>query len=136
MQYEEFTGEVQHRAQLDSREDALSISRATLTTLSERIQPGEASNLAAQLPDELGRFLEQVDDVERFDYDEFVDRVDERNELGEEDPSEAAFHAQVVMDVLAEGVEAGALEDVRMQLPLEEGYDVLFEIAESEGYPA
>lgn len=136
MQYEEFTGEVQHRAQLESREDALSISRATLTTLSERMQPGEATNLAAQLPDELGRFLEQVDDVERFDFDEFVDRVDDRDELGEADPSEAAFHAQVVVDVLTEAVEAGALEDVRAQLPADDGYDALFEIAESEGSPA
>ncbi|GAB7020597.1 DUF2267 domain-containing protein [Halostagnicola bangensis] len=117
MQYEAFTGNVQNRAQLDSREAALSISRATLTTLSERIQPGEAENLAAQLPEELGRFLEKVDDVERFDFDEFVDRVDERDEIGEEDPSEATFHAQVVVDVLAEAVQGGALEDVRMQLP-------------------
>lgn len=48
MQYDNFIGEVQHRAQLDSREAALSVSRATLTTLSERIQPGEAENLGAQ----------------------------------------------------------------------------------------
>ncbi len=136
MQFEEFTGNVQNRAQLDSREAALSISRATLTTLSERIQPGEAENLAAQLPEELGRFLEEVDDVERFDFDEFVGRVDERDEIGEEDLSEATFHAQVVVDVLAEAVQGGALEDVRMQLPEDDGYDALFEIAESEESPA
>ncbi|MDJ1434439.1 DUF2267 domain-containing protein [Halostagnicola sp. A-GB9-2] len=136
MQFEEFTGNVQNRAQLDSREAALSISRATLTTLSERIQPGEAENLAAQLPEELGRFLEKVDDVERFDFDEFVDRVDKRDEIGEEDPSEATFHAQAVVDVLAEAVQGGALEDVRMQLPEDDGYDALFEIAESEESPA
>ncbi|WP_440771846.1 DUF2267 domain-containing protein [Natronorubrum sp. DTA28] len=37
----------------------MSISRATLTTLSERIQPGEAENLGAQLSEELSRFLKE-----------------------------------------------------------------------------
>ncbi|SEH14703.1 Uncharacterized conserved protein, DUF2267 family [Natronorubrum sediminis] len=136
MQYDNFIGEVQHRAQLDSREAALSISRATLTTLSERIQPGEAENLGAQLPEELGRFLEVVDDVEQFAFDEFVDRVADREEVGDDDPADAAFHAQVVLDVVEEAVSVGALEDIKTQLPMDEGYDELFEIAESEGSPA
>ncbi|ELZ02672.1 hypothetical protein C481_08391 [Natrialba asiatica DSM 12278] len=55
MQYDDFIGAVQNRGQLGSREAALGISRATLTTLSERVQSGEAENLAAQLPEELGR---------------------------------------------------------------------------------
>lgn len=136
MQYDNFIGEVQHRAQLDSREAALSISRATLTTLSERIQPGEAENLGAQLPEELGRFLEDVDEVEQFPFDEFVDRVADREEIGDDDPADAAFHAQVVLDVVEEAVSAGAFEDIKTQLPMGEGYDELFEIAESEGSPA
>ncbi|WIV68036.1 DUF2267 domain-containing protein [Natrialbaceae archaeon AArc-T1-2] len=72
MQYDDFIGEVQHRAQLDSREAALNITRATLLTLSERVQPGDADNLGAQLPEEIGRFLETVDDVERFGMDEYL----------------------------------------------------------------
>ncbi|WP_247000791.1 DUF2267 domain-containing protein [Halosolutus gelatinilyticus] len=135
MEYADFIGEVQHRAQLDSREAALSVSRATLTTLSERIDPGQAENLGAQLPEELGRFLEEVDDVERFDFDEFVDRVAERERVGEEDPAEAAFHAQTVMDIVEEAVTEGALRDVKDQLPDDEGYGNLFEIAESEESP-
>ena len=136
MQYDDFIGEVQHRAQLDSREAALSISRATLTTLSERLDPGEADDLGAQLPDELGRFLEDVDDVERFDFDEFVDRVTEREEIGENDPADAAFHARVVVDVVEEAVTGGELEDIERQLPEDEGYEQLFEIAEEEESPA
>ncbi|WP_436343785.1 DUF2267 domain-containing protein [Natronorubrum sp. FCH18a] len=136
MQYDDFIGEVQHRAQLDSREAALSSSRATLTTLSERIQPGEAENLGAQLPEELGRFLEEVDEVERFAFDEFVDRVAEREEIGDDDAADAAFHAQVVVDVVEEAVTEGALEDLKEQLPDDEGYDELFEIAEHEESPA
>ncbi|NUB92253.1 DUF2267 domain-containing protein [Haloterrigena sp. SYSU A121-1] len=136
MQYDDFIGEVQHRAQLDSREAALSVSRATLTTLSERVQPDDAENLGAQLPDELGRFLEEVDDVERFDFGEFVDRVAEREEIGEDDRADAAFHARVVTDVVAEAVTSGELEDIERQLSEDEGYDQLFEIAEEEESPA
>ncbi|MFC4437741.1 MULTISPECIES: DUF2267 domain-containing protein [Natrialbaceae] len=136
MQYDNFIGEVQHRAQLDSREAALSISRATLTTLSERVDPGQAENLGSQLPGELARFLEDVDDVERFEFDEFVDRVAEREEIGEDDAADAAFHARVVLDVVEGAVTEGALEDIKNQLPTDEGYDDLFEIAESEGSPA
>ncbi|MDG5761701.1 DUF2267 domain-containing protein [Natronococcus sp. A-GB1] len=80
MQYDDFTSGSQQRTQLDSREAALSVSRATLTTLSERVGPGQAENVGARLPDELARFLE-------------------------------------------EGVTGDALEDVRTQLPTDEGYD-------------
>lgn len=135
MQYDDFIGEVQHRAQLDSREAALNTTRATLTTLSARIDPGQAENLGAQLPDELGRFLEEVDDVDRFGFDEFVDRVAEREEIGEGDPSDVAFRAQVVLDVVEGPVTEGALEDVRRHLPENEGYADLFEIAEAEESP-
>jgi uncharacterized protein (DUF2267 family) len=136
MQYDDFIGEVQQRAQLDSREAALSVTRATLTTLSERIEPGQAENLGAQLPEELGRFLETVDDVDRFEYETFVDRVTERENVGEDDPADATFHAQVVVDVIDESVSGSVLEDVRTQLPTDEGYDDLFEVAESEDTPA
>ncbi len=136
MQYGDFIGEVQQRAQLDSREAALSISRATLTTLSERVDPGQAENLGAQLPDDLARFIEEVDDAERFDHGEFVDRVAEREEIGGGDEADAAFHARVVVDVLDEAVTGDALEDVRTQLPTDEGYGDLFEVAESDSSPA
>ncbi|WP_440764931.1 DUF2267 domain-containing protein [Natronorubrum sp. DTA7] len=75
------------------------------------------------------------DDVEREPFDEFVDRVAEREEIGDEDAADAAFHAQVVVDVVEKAVTEGALEDIRPQLP-DDGYDDLFEIAEHEGSPA
>ncbi|WP_265111739.1 DUF2267 domain-containing protein [Halosolutus halophilus] len=135
MKYDGFIGEVQHRAQLDSREAALGTSRVTLTTLSERIDPGLAENLGAKLPEKLGRFREEVDDVERFAFDEFVDRVVEREDIGEVEPADAAFHAQVVVDVVDEAVTEGALQDVEDQPPDGEGYENLFEIADAEGSP-
>lgn len=139
MDHDSFIGQVQNRAELASRGAALSATRATLQTLGERIQEGEATNLAAQLPDELGRFLEEhADTTESFDFGEFISRVAERDEnLGDsgidDDLSAAALHARAVVDVLDEAVTEGQIEDIRDQLP--EDYGDLFELAEVEQHP-
>lgn len=130
MQYDEFIGEVQHRAQLDSREAALSATRATLTTLSERIQPGQADNIGAQLPEELGRHLGKIDAVDSFGWKDFVDRVAEREELGGEGRGDVIYRARVVMEVVAEVVPQSAMNDLKDQLPGE--YDDLFKLEENE----
>lgn len=140
MDHDSFIGQVQNRAELASRGAALSTSRATLQTLGERIQEGEATNLAAQLPDELGRFLEEhADATESFDFQEFISRVAERDEnlgdggIDDDDLSAAALHARAVVDVLDEAVTEGQIEDIRDQLP--DDYDDLFELAEVEQHP-
>lgn len=140
MDHDSFIGRVQNRAELASRGAALSASRATLQTLGERIQEGEATNLAAQLPDELGRFLEEhADTTESFDFGEFVERVAERDEnlgdggIDDDDRSAAALHARAVVDVLDEAVTEGQIADVRDQLP--DDYGDLFELAEVEQHP-
>jgi uncharacterized protein (DUF2267 family) len=140
MDHDSFIGEVQNRAELASRGAALGASRATLQTFGERIQEGEATNLAAQLPDELARFLEEhADTTESFDFREFVERVAERDEnlgdggIDEDDLSEAALHARAVVDVLDEAVTEGQIEDLRSQLP--DDYDDLFELAEAQQHP-
>ncbi|MEM4780202.1 MAG: DUF2267 domain-containing protein [Halalkalicoccus sp.] len=139
MDHDSFIGEVQNRAELASRGEALGATRATLETLGERIEEGQATNLAAQLPDELGRFLEEhADTTDSFDFREFVSRVAERDEnLGDpeddDDRSAAALHARAVVDVLDEAVTEGQLDDVRDQLPA--GYADLFELAETEEHP-
>lgn len=131
--YSEFLGAVQQRARLDSQEAAVGATRATLATLSERLDPGEAGDVAAQLPGEIGRYLTEVEGVESFPWREFVDRVAEREGLDEGDRADATYHAQVVLAVVAEAVTPGELADLRDQLP--EGYDDLFELAEREGSP-
>ncbi len=60
MEYDHYLGDVQNRAQLASREDAVRVTRITLETLSHRIDPGLAENIAAQLPDEIGRYRRAV----------------------------------------------------------------------------
>lgn len=127
MQYDEFVGEVQNRARLPSQGDAVRAIQATLETLAERIAAGEASDLAAQLPPELGTFLRDVEETERFPVDDFFLRVAAKETA---DLPDAVHHARAVIAVLQEAVTAGEIEDVRAQLPDE--YGPLFE-AGSEG---
>jgi uncharacterized protein (DUF2267 family) len=127
MQYDEFVGEVQNRARLPSRGDTVRAIQATLETLAERISPGEASDLAAELPPELGTFLEGTEATERFPVDDFFLRVAAKEAA---DLPDAVHHARAVMEVLLESVTTGEMEDVRNQLP--DDFAPLFE-AGSEG---
>jgi uncharacterized protein (DUF2267 family) len=56
-------------------EQAERAMQATLQTLGERIDRGEARRLAAELPEELGPWLATITPAERFDLDEFLRRV-------------------------------------------------------------
>ena len=79
MQHDEFIGKVQAAARLPSRGDAEKATRVTPDTLGERLAGGEPSNLAAQLPEEIGRYLEgREGTAERFGLDDFFKRVSER----------------------------------------------------------
>lgn len=116
MKHDEFVGRVQHLARLSSRGDAEHAIRVVLETLGERIQGGEAKDLASQLPREIGRHLLQSDFQESFGLDEFLWRVADR--LGME-PPEATYAARSVIEVLMEAVSRGEIEDVLAQLPAE-----------------
>ncbi|MCG1003400.1 MULTISPECIES: DUF2267 domain-containing protein [Halobacterium] len=129
MKHDEFVGAVQNRAELASRGEAIRVTRAVLTTLGERLQPGEASDLAGPLPMEIDIFLHDADSGQIFDYDDFVQRVAERANA---DYADAAFYAQVVMDVVDEAVPESELQDVTAQLP--EDYDDLFELVGTDEY--
>lgn len=137
MDHDTFIGNVQNRAELASRGAALSASRATLETLGNRLQEGEATDLAAQLSDELGRYLEvHAGTTESFGFEEFVERATERDENlsdSDEDRSAAVFHARVVVDVLSDAVSEGELNDLRNSLS--EEYGQLFELAEADDQP-
>lgn len=129
MQFRDFLGQVQHRARLTDQQEALRATRATFETLAERLSGGEAHDLAAQLPPELGRFLDRDKDHrgERFGLDEFLDRVSKRENV---DKPVGTFHARAVIEVLQEAVSAGEIRDVLAQLPAE--YNRIF-LAGSEG---
>lgn len=123
MKYHEFLGAVQNLARLDSDSAAVSAVRATLETLGERLAGGQAEHIAAQLPEEIGYYLQQPDKDESFELDEFYQRVAEREAV---DYPDAVYHAKVVMRVLSDAITPGEISDLRAQLPDE--FDDLFEI--------
>jgi uncharacterized protein (DUF2267 family) len=114
MRYDEFVGQVQHRAQLADSGEAVHAIHATLETLGERLFGNEARELAAQLPVEIGAFLQLSKTKDRFGMDEFFDRVRDREGVN---LKEAMHHARVVISVLVEAVSTGEIEDVQAQLP-------------------
>lgn len=130
MNYKEFVGAVQHRLEFGTFGEAVRATRATLTTLGERLEEGEATDLASPLPMEIDRFLEDAESGQRFSYEEFLDRVSDREGV---DRSEANYHAQQIVDLLAEVVPAGNLAKVRNQLP--DDYEPLFEFVDLEDAP-
>lgn len=119
MKHDQFIGLVQDRAQLASRGDAERATRATLETLGQRIPEHLATNLAAQLPQEIGEHLRRTVTMggagsgDRFGLDEFGELAAER---GHTDPPTAIFRARVVLEVIGEVTE-DILDKVRKALP-------------------
>jgi uncharacterized protein (DUF2267 family) len=124
MTFEDFVGQVQHRARLGTEGEAVRAVCATLETLGERLFNGEADHLAAQLPSGINAYLRLAKKKESFSLDEFFQRVADRQGAGVDLP-QAIFHARVVMEVLQEAVSPGQINDVRAQLPNE--FDPIFE---------
>ncbi len=132
MKYDEFLGQVQHRARLGSHAEAERATRATLETLAERLAGGEARDLAAQLPPDLAHFLQPPDAGigTKLTLDEFFEAVSMREGV---DLEEATFHARVVIGVLTEAVSQGEIQDVRVQLPA--AFTQLFNVANEGDLP-
>ena len=132
MRYDEFIGQVQHRAGLGSHAEAERATRATLETLAERLAGGEAHDLAAQLSPELARSLEAPDAGigAKLTLDEFFELVSEREGVDLED---STLHARVVIGVLTEAVSLGEIQDVRVQLPA--AFAQLFNVANEGDLP-
>jgi uncharacterized protein (DUF2267 family) len=125
--YDDFMGQLQNRLELPDTGHTVRATRAVLETLAERLQAGEAKDLASPLPMEVDYYLLSADSGQRFDYDEFVERVTDRANVEE---SDAAYYGQVVVGFVSELVPAGELEQVRAQLP--DDYDDLFEMVDAE----
>ncbi len=122
MNYKEFVGQVQHRLEYAQFGQAVRATRAVLTTLGERLHEGEATDLASPLPMEIDRYLTEAEHGQRFDYQDFLERVADREGV---DRSDANYHAQQVIAIVAEIVPPGNIEKARNQLP--EEFETLFE---------
>lgn len=121
MKQEQFLSQVRSLAELETLDEAERAVQATFETLRERLAANEPNNLAAQLPGELGEYLEGGGGEDAFSVGEFYDRVAEKEGVGVE---EATTHARAVGAVLQEAVTEGELDDIRQQLKPE--YDELF----------
>jgi len=133
MNFDEFTGELQHRLEFSDIGETVRAIRATLSTLGQRIPEGNAADLAASLPMEIKWYLTgPVDEHgQRFDWREFVARV---SEIEGTDRSDAAYHAQVVVDFVETQVPASDFRQLRDQLPADENWGKLFEVVDAGGW--
>ena len=122
MTFDHFVGQVQHRAQLASTDEALRAIRCTFETLAERLDFGETKDLAAQLPRELAAYFAVQEHSKRFSLQEFFKRMSEREQM---DLPKSIHHARVVVELLQEAVSAGEIRDVRAQLS--DDWNALFE---------
>jgi uncharacterized protein (DUF2267 family) len=136
MNFDEFTGQVQHRLELSGRGETLRAVRATLMTLGERLPQGNAADLAASLPIEIKWYLTGAveEHGQRFGWREFLERV---SEIEMTDRSEAAFHARVIIDLVDDAVPASDFRELRESLPESEddgAWNNLFEIVDGGGW--
>jgi uncharacterized protein (DUF2267 family) len=132
MNFDEFTGEVQHRLELPGTGETVRAIRATLMTLGQRIPEGNAEDLAASLPLEIKWYLTGAvhEHGQRFDWQEFVERV---SEIEHADPADAAYHARVIMDVVRSQVPESDFHQLRDMLPESddtENWGSLFEVVD------
>ncbi|OIB55640.1 DUF2267 domain-containing protein [Natrialba sp. SSL1] len=79
MDQETITQTVSDRTDVDE-DSAADAIRAVLTTLGERLSEDQATDLAAQLPEEFGQHLTEGESGQRFSEEEFVSRVGQRME--------------------------------------------------------
>jgi len=138
MDFDEFTGQLQHRLELANTGEAVRAARATLMALGQRIPEGNAADLAASLPMEIKWYMTGAvhEHGQRFDWQEFVSRVSETENA---DLSDAAYHARVVIDLVHSVVPASDFQQLRDQLPEsddDEDWQELFELVDAGGVDA
>ncbi len=136
MNFDEFTGTVQHRLEFPGTGEAVRAIRATLQTLGQRLPAGNAEDLAASLPMEVKWYMTGAvtEHGQRFDWQEFLDRV---SEIERADRADAAHHARVIVDLVATQVPKSDFRQLRDALPEsedEENWGNLFEIVDAGGY--
>lgn len=136
MNFDEFTGELQHRLELPGTGETVRAVRATLMTLGQRLQAGNADDLAGSLPMEIQWYLTGAvhRHGQRFDWSEFLDRV---AAIENTDRAQAAYHARVIIDLVREVVPASDFQQLRNQLPedqADENWAQLFELVDGGGW--
>lgn len=124
MRHDEFLKTVSEKGGPSDREQADQLVKVVLEDLGKRLKGGEASDLAAQLPEELKAPLTSQSETETLDdVDDFLRRV--AGQLGEDLGTEDALpQVRAVFSTLADSVSEGEIKDLRSQLPT--GFAPLF----------
>ncbi|MCU1605585.1 MAG: uncharacterized protein JWP46_2050 [Modestobacter sp.] len=113
MKYDEFITSVAELAGL-TREEAESLTRASLRVLAQRLSGGEAEDLRAQLPQQLKEELVAPQaNAQAFGVEEFARRVAE--DVGSSE-ADAAAAVVAVLATLRKAVTPGEFDDVLSQL--------------------
>jgi uncharacterized protein (DUF2267 family) len=113
VKYDEFINSVAERAGLP-RDEAETLTHATLQVLSQRLTGGEAGDLAAQLPQGLKEDLVPTEErAESFDADEFARRVAAKTGTSDEDAGAGVI---AVLATIRDAVSSGEFDDVLAQL--------------------
>ncbi len=138
MNFDEFTGEIQHRLELPDTGRTVRTIRATLMTLGQRIPEGAADDLAASLPMEIKWYMTGAveEHGQRFDWQEFLARVTEI-EGDKTEPAESAYHARIIIDLVETLVPPSDFQQLRDQLPEsedDENWRKLFEVVDAGGW--
>ena len=80
MERDEFYQSVQFEANLADEADARDATQAVLSALGERLDETRSQHLDGQLPEEIGDHLVEGASGRRFDYDEFLERIEQRTD--------------------------------------------------------
>jgi uncharacterized protein (DUF2267 family) len=113
MQYDEFIASASSRTGRPP-EVTESLTHATLGVLAERLSAGEASDLAAQLPEELQPdLIPPTQEAQPLESHDFVRKVAERAHV---DETEARTAVAAVLTTTREAVTPGEWEDVASQM--------------------
>ncbi|WP_414544609.1 DUF2267 domain-containing protein [Nostoc sp. CCY0012] len=133
MEYNEFITHVQSLAQSNSREEAESATRATLETLKERVPGDEIQDLARQLPQELGNYLQgrEAENEQSFNLQEFIMRVSQKENI---EPTTTAIHVRAVFAVLQNAVNPEKF--AKLHTYFSHDYEELFTTAPTSEAPA
>jgi uncharacterized protein (DUF2267 family) len=113
MDYDAFITMVQRAANID-RVTAEQVVAATLETLAERLSPGQAEAVAAELPPGLSGWLATETAAQDIDADTFVRRVAARAEL---DRKTAERVVPVVFQAIERTLDTDGLRRLAAQLP-------------------
>lgn len=123
MKYDQFVSVVQDRGEYGSAAEAATVAKSVLRVFAGRIDPGEADDLADQLPPPLDEAVRSgtQGQAEGYGVEEFCRRIARRTGAR---PSTAEWDASAVLSTVADAITGGELNQLLTQLP--SGYATLF----------